>query len=280
MIVNDGSTDDTAIIIDALAEQNVRVKAFHQHNQGVSVARNTGIANSTGVYLTFIDADDEIRPGYLNGLMSAALNSGSDLVIGGYSRIPGSPQILKNGHFHRDEFSEIIMLKDIGVSVAKILKASLLKKFEISFPKGMKLSEDACFFYSYLARCQTCTLCDNTDYLYMIPTGDTKYNLTLEDELVGLHCMTDAICMLQHNVTLTPEAQTRLSDRLKLSYNRVENAILCTTDLTHRPQIYAKLNWASLLSVIKFDTISSFCIKHKFFFMFEITRILRSRLNR
>ena len=63
LVVDDGSRDNSL----ALARQfeSDRVRIIPQENQGVSVARNTGILNAVGTYICFLDADDEWRPEYL-----------------------------------------------------------------------------------------------------------------------------------------------------------------------------------------------------------------------
>ncbi len=61
VVINDGSTDDTAAV--ALAYSGVIV--ITQENQGLSAARNRGIAESTGELLVFLDADDRLLPGAL-----------------------------------------------------------------------------------------------------------------------------------------------------------------------------------------------------------------------
>lgn len=60
IIVNDGSTDETAEVAEALAGPGVRV--VHQENKGLAGARNTGIQNSSGALLNFLDSDDLLEP--------------------------------------------------------------------------------------------------------------------------------------------------------------------------------------------------------------------------
>lgn len=58
IVVDDGSTDNTAAVVQEQMKRDSRVQYIHQHNQGLSAARNTGIRHSRGDYLVFLDADD------------------------------------------------------------------------------------------------------------------------------------------------------------------------------------------------------------------------------
>ena len=60
ILVDDGSKDKTGEICDKYAGEDIRIKVIHKSNEGVSIARNVGINNATGDYITFIDSDDWI----------------------------------------------------------------------------------------------------------------------------------------------------------------------------------------------------------------------------
>ena len=62
IVVDDGSTDGTAKIIDAYAARDSRVKAVHKENGGVTSARLRGLSEATGAYIGFVDGDDLIEP--------------------------------------------------------------------------------------------------------------------------------------------------------------------------------------------------------------------------
>ena len=62
MIVDDGSTDNTEEVVRSYAQQDPRIKFIRQANQRQAAARNTGIENSAGAFLQFLDADDLIEP--------------------------------------------------------------------------------------------------------------------------------------------------------------------------------------------------------------------------
>ena len=75
LLIDDGSTDDCASICDEYAKIDKRIKVFHQENSGLSGARNTGIKNFSGDYVTFIDSDDYVHPLFVEYLYRA-LNEG------------------------------------------------------------------------------------------------------------------------------------------------------------------------------------------------------------
>ena len=71
LLVDDGATDGCDALCDELAAQDRRIRVFHQENQGLSGARNIGIDAARGRYYAFVDADDVVRPGYLQALYDA-----------------------------------------------------------------------------------------------------------------------------------------------------------------------------------------------------------------
>ncbi|NEK55550.1 glycosyltransferase, partial [Rhizobium leguminosarum] len=58
IVVNDGSTDDTAKVVEKMALADPRIRMLSTANRGVAAARNTGIQESTGRFVAFLDADD------------------------------------------------------------------------------------------------------------------------------------------------------------------------------------------------------------------------------
>lgn len=71
IVVNDGSTDKTKEVVGQINDE--RIKVINKNNEGVSVARNTGIKNSIGDYICFLDADDEFLPNHLQHLQNLIL---------------------------------------------------------------------------------------------------------------------------------------------------------------------------------------------------------------
>ena len=68
ILVNDGSTDNSQAICERYCQQDPRFHLINQENQGQSVARNNGVAASTGELITFVDSDDVVSAKYLENL--------------------------------------------------------------------------------------------------------------------------------------------------------------------------------------------------------------------
>ena len=75
IIVNDGSKDNSLSIAESIAQKHNNVRIITQTNGGLSSARNTGLINSRGEYIWFIDSDDWIEPNVLKELYTTASNN-------------------------------------------------------------------------------------------------------------------------------------------------------------------------------------------------------------
>lgn len=91
VVVDDGSTDATGAVVAAVADP--RVRYVHQENQGLSAARNTGVAHAAGRYVTFLDDDDLALASWLEGLAGA---------------LPGAPAVVCCGELVADDDGTVL----------------------------------------------------------------------------------------------------------------------------------------------------------------------------
>lgn len=82
VFIDDGSTDETLTILNALIQEypDKKIRVIHQENGGVSQARNTGLDVVTGEYIAFVDGDDRIAANYLEELYQTASEYDADWV--------------------------------------------------------------------------------------------------------------------------------------------------------------------------------------------------------
>ena len=82
LIIDDGSTDNSAKICEEFYSKDKRFKYFSKENGGVSSARNLGIEKAKYDYIVFVDADDYIEEDYLKSLIEYEC----DLVVEGFKK--------------------------------------------------------------------------------------------------------------------------------------------------------------------------------------------------
>ncbi len=111
IIVDDGSSDGTAEVIDKAAEDDSRIISLHlPHNQGVSSARNLGIQSARGKYLLFLDSDDEYKDGafsFIHEIINT--HSDTDAIIFSVDRFDESTKntIIDENGFKTLEYKDI-----------------------------------------------------------------------------------------------------------------------------------------------------------------------------
>ncbi len=80
ILVNDGSTDNSAVICDYYAKKDPRIKVIHQKNQRIGAARNKGLEEATGEWVTFLDSDDYMELDAYKFALNIALKYQADIV--------------------------------------------------------------------------------------------------------------------------------------------------------------------------------------------------------
>ncbi len=94
ILIDDGSTDNSASICDKFAENDNRVIVFHKDNEGLSVARNFGIDRATGEYILFVDSDDYIDAMMIEKLHNKIVLDNADISICSFNYIDENGKIL------------------------------------------------------------------------------------------------------------------------------------------------------------------------------------------
>lgn len=103
LLVNDGSTDDSADICRLRVGHDCRFILLDKPNGGLSSARNHGLAHARGEWITCLDADDALQPNALRRYLETARDTGADIVVGGFEYsehmppvpVPSLPRIIE-----------------------------------------------------------------------------------------------------------------------------------------------------------------------------------------
>ena len=79
LLIDDGSTDKSGKICDCFAKHDSRIRVFHKQNGGQGSARNVGLENSKGKYITFVDSDDYVDDDYVEFLFNYIVQDNLDI---------------------------------------------------------------------------------------------------------------------------------------------------------------------------------------------------------
>lgn len=170
IVIDDGSTDQTAEYVQSLYENNTNVLVFSKKNGGVSSARNYGIERATGNLIMFVDADDALKEGLFEALLP--IKPGEDLIVGGIElhQDSGTSNISFRGIYPAQEVAEQYGTKIPGVLLngpcCKMYQKELIERYSIRFDPERSLGEDTLFVFQYLCRCTTIRFVDYCGYIY------------------------------------------------------------------------------------------------------------------
>lgn len=152
ILVDDGSQDDIKEFVES--KYSDKVNLIHQENQGVSAARNTGIAAATHDYIAFLDADDCWSSYYLESVQEVILNEGEVKIIGcKYSRTKNDIAIIKPQLKYRiikDYFSKQVFENTLFTSSSSIINRSFFSA-NLGFNVNLKRGEDLDVWFRAIA---------------------------------------------------------------------------------------------------------------------------------
>lgn len=172
LLVDDGSTDKSGEICDALGKSNNKIRVFHKRNGGLSDARNTGIQYAKGTYISFVDSDDYIWSKYVEVLLSAMIESDADIVQGAY--VEDHTSFGKNtdkcvSYTEKEAFRDYLLFGKVSVSAcAKLYKKTLFEN--IRFPVG-RINEDNLTIYKLLYKSERVVIVPYNIYYYRVNEG-------------------------------------------------------------------------------------------------------------
>lgn len=153
ILIDDGSTDNSGFICDGYAKKDGRIKVIHKVNEGVSIARNTGIAVADGEYIGFVDSDDWIDGEMYADLYRLAAERKADIVMCDAVTVYGNgkrendtiTQLSESTALDKGYITPSLLMEIAGAAWRCIYRKELLRDNDIDFPVGLKFSEDRIF---------------------------------------------------------------------------------------------------------------------------------------
>lgn len=198
VIVNDGSTDDSEAICREYSEKHSNIILITKVNGGLSEARNTGVRNAAGKYVSFVDSDDYIDERYLETLYRPIVNYEADMSVVGLSlfsdSVPAAADRIGDCVVlsHRDALLDMLYQNRLDTSACALL-IPISMALEYPFPPG-RFHEDEFTTYKYYSACKKVAVYSEKLYFYyqregsiMHSMGRAKYDeLEAADNLVSV----------------------------------------------------------------------------------------------
>ena len=187
IVINDGSTDQTASVISEYIENSTQnIKFINQINSGVSAARNAGINAAIGEFIIFLDGDDFVENGYISELYTAAINNSCEIVTCMYNHIwENGEKVSKNfdkymkmpNLFTWEQFLQTFLYNTTMINTGSLLfKLSIIKDNNLRFDETMTHCEDHKFFVDCFIKANKVYHIKKILYNYLQRSGSLTHN--------------------------------------------------------------------------------------------------------
>ncbi len=181
ILVDDGSADESPRLCDQWAAKDSRIKVVHKQNQGLGMARNTGLDLATGAYICFFDGDDYVDLQAIELCVQNALQNNTDVVMFGLCDVqPDGSVVTKQIDDSKPLFAQQEVINDLlpsmfvygkgfGVSACgKMYRLDTLKKQGQRFLSEREVvSEDAIFALDFYPQIASASIVGRCLYYYV-----------------------------------------------------------------------------------------------------------------
>lgn len=183
VIVDDGSTDGSDVVISELTRQDPRVTVLTQQNSGTpGGARNPGIEIARGTFLFFLDADDLLPEGSLERMVGVALEQDSDVVLGRLGSTDGRK--VPSSMFVRTVLDADLVEDKVfnTLGPTKLVRRAVVERLQLRFPTDQTVGEDEPFMAAvYLNSARISVLADTDYYLTRYRADGANMTLAARD---------------------------------------------------------------------------------------------------
>lgn len=184
VMVDDGSTDDSWNRLKNQSKLQSNLQIIHQDNNGVSVARNKGLAAANGRFIVFADADDSFEPEYIAELVRALVVYQTELVVCGYTEFNTT---VGETFRHSDTINPQCDLNEAVLRIMKhhcmcsalwnkIFIANVIRDHGLKFDPQIAVGEDLLFIIEYISHIKSWCEISDVLYHYRISDGGTMQN--------------------------------------------------------------------------------------------------------
>ena len=187
LLVDNASTDQSAAVCAGYARQDDRVRLLTQPKKGAAAARNAGLAAATGRYLTFVDADDILRPGAFEALARAGA-AGPDVISFGFEHCgPAGRSAAVYPAFQCDlagfwpHFVGYYQHEQFFSLCNKAYRLALIRQQGLTFDEALRTGEDIAFNFAFWPRIGSIAHLGESYYEYWVHPSTLTHSPTLDN---------------------------------------------------------------------------------------------------
>lgn len=192
ILVDDGSTDNSASLCDEFANKYNRIRVIHKKNGGLSSARNCGIEVASGEYIIFPDPDDWVDKYYLQALVEQQ-NEEIDLEICGNYIVTSGKKITQNSGAQKEIFNSkdailhlLVQGEYCGFAWNKLYHMDIIQSNNLRFDEELGMAQDLHFAFRYMLHCKKVSYDPTPHYFYyQHDEGVTNINHPLTDRKIS-----------------------------------------------------------------------------------------------
>ena len=181
IVVNDGSTDESASVVDGFAARHGNIQVITQENQGLSMARMNGLTQAKGDYVWFVDSDDWLKPGTVESITQLIRgNAGVKVFMTPIYRTHRSADDYRIDAPLLMEGEKVLLESGLPVYSATryIILRSLFENPYLQFPKGL-LHEDEYFGHILMMLADQVFVSEKSFYLYRFRPGSIMRSINI-----------------------------------------------------------------------------------------------------
>lgn len=170
IIVNDGSTDSTSELVQNYADNDSRITTVTIDNVGIGGARNVGVGFARGLFITFLDTDDEYESNHLETRRAMLLDNQHVEMLYGGIRVVGNPYVTDRNNAKME-----IHLDQCAVGGTFVIRSDVFDR--IGLFDEVRYADDALFYERASARNVMIGKTEFPSYVYYRDTPDSLCTL-------------------------------------------------------------------------------------------------------
>lgn len=207
IIVDDGSTDGTLKKLDNLKNEHpeLNISVIHQENKGVSAARNKGLENVSGRYISFVDDDDYVSPNYVE-ILRDNIEKNFDILVFQLKKVRLEDKRISDIEYSGcekkeklDLLTEFAKYPTLYGSCNMFISKDFYDKHSFKFREGFKYYEDYEFLYRVFALAENILYTKYQAYFYILNEGSAMQTFKV-DRLTCIKILEELRPFIKENI--------------------------------------------------------------------------------